>query len=230
VNDGGVVSGQSATSRSGGAGVAGSAAGAAGSVAGELADAAPARPLRADARGNRARVLDAAEEVFARGGESASTEEVARLAGVGIATVFRHFPTKAALLEAVLTRRFGRLQERAAELVATQDPGQAFFDFFRHMAADAAGKIAIAEALAAAGGDVDGAASQASDELKRAVGVLLVRAQEAGAVRDDIGLPEIYALLIGSSRVAAFSDLDQDANARALAVIFDGLSGPRRRG
>jgi hypothetical protein len=60
---------------------------------------------RVDARANRGRTLDVAEEVFGKGGESASTEEVARLAGVGIATVFRHFPTKAALLQAVLVCR-----------------------------------------------------------------------------------------------------------------------------
>src|SRR5580658_9480883 len=72
-----------------------------------------ARAQRVDARANRGRILDAAEEVFGQGGESASTEEVARRAGVGIATVFRHFPTKAELLEAVLARRFERLRERA---------------------------------------------------------------------------------------------------------------------
>jgi len=74
------------------------------------------RAQRIDARANRGRILDVAEEVFGQGGESASTEEVARLAGVGIATVFRHFPTKAALLEAVLTRRFDRLREQGVAL------------------------------------------------------------------------------------------------------------------
>jgi AcrR family transcriptional regulator len=184
------------------------------------------RPQRADARTNRVRVLDAAEEVFGRGGESASTDEVARLAGVGIATVFRHFPTKAVLLEAVLTRRLERLRDRAEGLASAAEPGEAFYDFFAHMVADAAGKIAIAEALADAGVDAPGRAAQASDELKRAVGVLLGRAQEAGAVRKDIGLAELYALLIGASRAAAFAHLDQNVQARALAIVFDGLRGP----
>ena len=184
------------------------------------------RPQRADARTNRIRVLDAAEEVFGRGGESASTEEVARLAGVGIATVFRHFPTKAALLEAVLVRRFERLSERAAGPVGAPDPGRAFFDFFAHMVADAAGKIAIAEALADAGG-APGRVVEASAELERAVGVLLGRAQEAGAVRADIGLPEVYAVLIGASRAAALAHLDPGVQARALGIVFDGLSGPQ---
>ncbi len=186
------------------------------------------RPQRADARTNRVRVLDAAEDVFGQGGESASTEEVARLAGVGIATVFRHFPTKAALLEAVLVRRFERLRDQAHGLASTQDPGRAFFGFFAHMVADASGKIAIAEALADAGGDAPGSAARASDELEQAVGVLLERAQAAGAVRKDIGLPEVYALLIGASRAAALAHLDENVRARAIAIVFDGLAGPRR--
>jgi AcrR family transcriptional regulator len=196
-----------------------------------VAAGAGGRPQRADARTNRIRVLDAAEQVFGRGGESASTEEVARLAGVGIATVFRNFPTKAALLEAVLIRRFERLRDQAQGLVGAADPGRAFFDFFAHMVADASGKIAIAEALADAGGDAPGRAERASDELERAVGVLLERAQEAGAVRKDIGLPEVYALLIGSSRAGALGHLDETVQARALAIVFDGLSGaPPARG
>ena len=150
------------------------------------------------------------------------------MAGVGIATVFRNFPTKAALLEAVLVRRFERLRDQATELVSAADPGRAFFDFFAHMVADAAGKIAIAEALADAGGDAPGSALRASDELERAVGVLLERAQEAGAVRRDIGLPQVYALLIGASRAAALARLDEDVQTRALAIVFDGLAGPPR--
>jgi AcrR family transcriptional regulator len=187
------------------------------------------RAQRADARTNRVRVLDAAEQVFGRGGESASTEEVARLAGVGIATVFRHFPTKAALLEAVLLRRFERLRDQAEGLVSAVDPGRAFFDFFAHMVADAAGKIAIAEALADAGGDDPGSVLRASGELERAIGALLGRAQEAGAVRKDVGLPEVYALLIGASRAAALAHLDEDVRARAVAIVFDGLAGQTRR-
>ena len=69
--------------------------------------------MRADARDNRARILEAADEVFGTGGAAASTEEVAKLAGVGIATVFRHFPTKQDLLRAVLTARLEGLRDRA---------------------------------------------------------------------------------------------------------------------
>jgi AcrR family transcriptional regulator len=187
------------------------------------------RAQRVDARANRVRILDVAEEVFGRGGESASTEEVARLAGVGIATVFRHFPTKAALLRAVLVRRFDRLREQAEALLDTADPGTAFFDFVRHLVADAATKIAIGEALLDAGGDSEGEADRAAQRLRHAVGALLKQAQQAGAIRDDVELPEVYALLVATSRAAAHANLDGGVQARALAIVFDGLAAHPER-
>jgi AcrR family transcriptional regulator len=188
------------------------------------------RARRVDAQANRDRILEVADEVFGRGGETASTDEVARRAGVGIATVFRHFPTKAALLQAVLIRRFDRLREHAEALLDAADPGTAFFDVFRHLVADAATKIAIGDALLDAGGDSDGAAVRASAGLRRAVGALLDRAQQAGAVRDDVELPEVYALLVAASRAAAHPGLEAEVTARMLAIVFDGLTPVRSSG
>jgi AcrR family transcriptional regulator len=186
------------------------------------------RVLRADARANRDRILDVAEEVFGQGGESASTEEVARRAGVGIGTVFRHFPTKAALLEAVLVRRLDRLRDQAEALRDTADPGAAFLGYFDHLATHAEAKIAITTALLDAGGDRDGDAARAADALREAIGALLRQAQRAGAVRDDVELPEVYALLAGASRAAVRAGLDEEARSRLFAVIADGLApGPR---
>jgi AcrR family transcriptional regulator len=193
-----------------------------------MSTVAGGRPQRVDARANRGRILDVAGEVFGKGGESASTEDVARLAGVGIGTVFRHFPTKAALLEAVLAREFDRLREHADALLDAADPGEAFFGLFAHLAARAPAKIAITEALLDAGGDWDGDAARASDALRQAVGTLLRHAQQAGAVRNDVELPEVYALLAGISRAAARAHLDEEAMARLLAVVFDGLAPPAR--
>jgi AcrR family transcriptional regulator len=191
------------------------------------------RAQRIDARTNRGRILDVAEEVFGKGGKSASTEEVARLADVGIATVFRHFPTKAALVEAVLVRRFDRLRERADALLGAPDAGTAFFDFFGYLVADAATKIAIGEALhdltGAGDGDSDGGAARASLGLRRAFAALLRRAQQAGAVRDDVELPEVYALLVAASQAAAHGRLDKEVRARMLAIVFDGLAPHRTR-
>lgn len=188
------------------------------------------RAQRVDARANRGRILDAAEEVFGKGGESASTEEVARLAGVGIGTVFRHFPTKTALLEAVLDREFGRLREHASALLDAPDPGEAFRDLFSHLAERGQTKIAMTDALLDAGGRLDGIArvERASDELRQVVGALLQRAQQAGTVRSDVELPEVYALLAAISQASARSRLDEDARARLLAIVFDGLQ-PRDR-
>ena len=188
-------------------------------------------PTRADARDNRARILEVAEDVFGRGGSAASTEEVARLAGVGIATIFRHFPTKRALLEAVVVKHFDRLCRQAQDLAESADPGAAFFDFFGRLVADGAGKLAIVEAFTDAGGDPAGKTDQGPRDLRKAVGVLLGRAQQAKAVRADVRLDEVYALLVGISRAAAHLRLDEPVRTRALEIIFAGLvcdDGERR--
>ena len=159
----------------------------------------------------------------AAGGDTASTEEVARQAGVGIATVFRHFPTKTALLRAVLIGRLNRLAAQANVLLDAADAGGAFFEFFGNVVADAAGKLAIANALIDAGGDNDPDVLDAAHQLHASVGALLERAQRAGAVRADAALPEVYALLVGTSRAAAYASLDTDVRGKTLAIVFDGL-------
>src|SRR5205814_7441463 len=113
--------------------------------------------LRADARRNRCRILEAAESVFAGKGMGASTDEVASAAGVGIGTVFRHFPTKAALLEALLVSKLRRLVDEAEALCSSEDPRGALFAFFTRMLEQSSSKKAFADALAAAGIDVRGA-------------------------------------------------------------------------
>jgi AcrR family transcriptional regulator len=187
------------------------------------------RPLRADARRNRARVLAAAEAVFAAKGTDASTEEVARAAGVGIGTVFRHFPTKEALLQAVFTDRLRRLTEHAVGLAGAADPGAAFFGFFTEMVAHSASKNAYADALTAAGIDVRDALGSGREELLAAMDRLLRNAQDAGAVRADVGVAELIALLIGAARsaetAATTGVVTPAVSERALRILFDGLRG-----
>jgi AcrR family transcriptional regulator len=180
------------------------------------------RPGSRDAAANRQLILAVADEVFSAGGESASTEEVARLAGVGIGTVFRHFPTKPALLEAVLTRRFDRLRDRAD---AAGGPG-GLRDFFTYAVADAPAKLTIAGAFLEAGGDPKSGRA-ASNALREALGRLLERARAAGDVRADVGPAELYALLIAASRGAALAPDDAELRNRILAVVFRGLSPDR---
>ena len=187
--------------------------------------------MRADARDNRARILEAADEVFGARGVAASTEDVAKLAGVGIATVFRHFPTKRDLLRAVLTARLERLRDRARALTASADPGEAFRTFFAEVVDGAAHKLTIAEALEDLDAEADPGAPpadgdgpfRAGRELRAAFGALLTRAQEAGAVRGDAELPEVYALMVGVSRATAYGDLAAPVRDRMLALVFDGL-------
>ncbi|GIH91460.1 TetR/AcrR family transcriptional regulator [Planobispora siamensis] len=185
---------------------------------------ATGRPLRADALRNRARILQAAEAVFAEQGTSASTEDVARRAGVGIGTVFRHFPAKESLIEAVFTELMRRLADEADALVSAPDPGEALFALLARMVDMSAAKNAYADALAAAGVDMDEALAEGRRELPRVLGILLTRAQEAGAVRPDIGVPELVTLMVGMSRAAETAP--PDVRSRTFQVVFDGLRTP----
>jgi AcrR family transcriptional regulator len=182
--------------------------------------------MRADARRNRTRVLEAAEAVFAAMGTSASTEAVARQAGVGIGTVFRHFPTKEALLEAILFDRLTKLAEEMESLDAAADPGAALFTLFTRMVDQSAAKRTYADALADAGLDPRIDMSQVGQRMRQALAALLTRAQRAGAVREDVGVTELIALVVGASRAAEHAGRDPDVQARTLRVVFDGLRRP----
>jgi AcrR family transcriptional regulator len=187
---------------------------------GRSADDGP--PLRADAQRNRARILDAAEAVFAELGAGASTEEVARRAGVAIGTVFRHFPTKNDLLAAIMKRLLARLVAEAGELSGADG----LFEFFDRLVAQAAGKRSVVELLARAGVDVR--LPDAVGHLEQAVGTLLVQAQSAGTVRPDVQLPEIMALLISVTQGALHGGWSPALRTRTLSVIFTGLRPPRK--
>lgn len=182
----------------------------------------PAAGLRADAARNRARILDAAEQVFGKHGTAASTDEVARLAGVGIGTVFRHFPTKEALLEALLRTRLARLAADA-DALAFDAEGQALFVFFRRLVEQASKKGAVVQTLAAAGVDVTALMADAGRELRAAVGRLLARAQQAGLVRKDVGVAEVLGILVGLAHAAEQGGWNKQMQRRTLSVIFDGL-------
>lgn len=177
------------------------------------------RPLRADARRNRARLLDVADQVFTERGVGASTEEVARAAGVGIGTVFRHFPTKEALLAAVLAARLERLAAGAEALAGDPDPGAALDQLVRLVVGHARAKNAYADAL---GGDISGVKEEVRGRLRDAVAALLERAQAAGAVRTELRPADLMALLVGASR-AVENTADAAARERVLAVVLAGL-------
>jgi AcrR family transcriptional regulator len=178
---------------------------------------------RADAVRNRARVLQAAEEVFTANGESASTEEIARAAGVGIGTVFRHFPTKEDLLQAVVVGRMRDLADAAAGLAGSADPATALAIFLRQAVERGETKRALADLLSAAGRDVRDATADARRDLRAALAVLLRNAQQAGAVRRDLRVDDVMALLAGASRAVEVAATAASRN-RVLTVILAGIS------
>jgi AcrR family transcriptional regulator len=182
--------------------------------------------LRADARRNRARILAAAEEVFAEQGASASTEEVARRAGVAIGTVFRHFATKDDLLRAIMKNLLERLTAEVTSLAAEGDPATALAEFFTRTVREAAAKKTVVELLAGAGIEVG--VSEPVQALRHEIDGLLRRAQQAGTVREDVRAAEVMALLTSTCQGALLAGWDAELQRRALAIIFDGLRPPAR--
>lgn len=185
-------------------------------------DATPAsRGLRADARSNRARILAVAREVFADRGPTATTEEIATRAGVAVGTVFRHFPTKRALLQAIMKELRLELADDAQALAADDDPAGALFVFFSRLVGQAASTKTVVDLLSENGLDVDMASSL--QVLRDAVGHLLANAQRAGGVRADVQVDEVIALLAATCQGTLRAGWNPDLRQRTLAIIFAGL-------
>lgn len=187
------------------------------------APAGPARQPRSDSERNRRKVLQAAEAVFASQGLGASVDEIARQAGLGVGTVYRHFPTKEALYQAIVVNRMMELVQEADALATAEDPGAALFAVLSRIVEVAAQKRDLADALSRAGVDVKTASPDAFGEMQRAVGVLLGRAQAAGEIRTDIDLADLVGLVAGTCLAADHPGSDAGTSARMLGVVWDGL-------
>lgn len=179
--------------------------------------------MRSDAARNREKVLVAAEVVLGEQGPAARMDEIARRAGVGVGTVYRHFATKEALYAAIVSTRVDLLLQEAARLRASAEPQTAFFTFFTQIVSDAARKKALTDALQGAGVDLKAEQTGQRTRMRDALADLLDGAQRVGAVRPDIGLPEILALLRGASMAAETGEYSGPVLDRAVAVLFDGL-------
>jgi AcrR family transcriptional regulator len=180
------------------------------------------RPLRADAQRNRDKVLRAARDAFAASGFGVPVDEIAARAGVGPGTVYRHFPTKEALFEAVVTAQFADLITDAQGRADSADPGAAFFGFLEKITGTASAKRDLPDAITIAG--------SLQSDLRAALDVLLHRAQQAGAVRAGITTGDLIVLLkslFNSTRDVPPGDQDPAMHGRLLAVITDGLRQPR---
>jgi AcrR family transcriptional regulator len=178
------------------------------------------RPLRADARRNRERILAAARTVFAEQGADAQMDDVARAAGVGVGTVYRHFPCKEALMGELIAQRFATFRANADEALARGgDPWEAFEGLVRRnaevMAADAALQHAIA-------GEPSAwlKAEPERRELLRVAGELIDRARDAGALREDFTVDDMPTLMCGLSATMGLPAFDWR---RHLEIVLAGI-------
>jgi AcrR family transcriptional regulator len=186
-----------------------------------------ARPLRADARRNRERVLEAAQAAFGDEGSDVSLDEIARRAGVGAGTVYRHFATKEALFEAVVFDRMAELVEEARVLSDDPDPGRAFSTFVERLAREGARKRDLVEALARDGIHLQLGEAPMLLALIDVLAGLLRRAQSAGAVRKDISVDDVVAVLTGAAYAICHAQADEGRAGRLLAIMYDGLRADR---
>jgi AcrR family transcriptional regulator len=183
--------------------------------------------MRHDALRNRERILVAADEVFREQGAAGSTEEVARRAGVGIGTVFRHFPTKNELIEATLIRHFAHVTDQARDLANTSPPDEALRILVRQMIETGPAKITL-HSLAGGGDAIPPGVLAASRELRAAVEVVLRRAQDAGQVRPEVTVDEVYLLIRSLAHASAAMPVAEDTLRRAAEIVVAGLTAPAR--
>ncbi|MFC5246240.1 TetR/AcrR family transcriptional regulator [Streptomyces nigrescens] len=187
-------------------------------------------PSRADARRNRALVLQAARFAFEEQGLGVPLGEIARRAGVGAGTVYRHFPSKEALFRATIVDRIELFTDTARDLAEVPDPGAVFFRFLSSVVRLAVRNKALCDALEAAGAGRFEPSPGVGQDFDDALEVLLRRAQEAGAVRQDVGIADLRALLVGClsmERAVPGSGSGGGAPGRMTALMCDALRPER---
>jgi AcrR family transcriptional regulator len=180
-------------------------------------------PVRADAVRNRGRILAAAAEVFAARGVAVPIDLVAEAAGVGVGTLYRHFPTKEALFEAIVSAKLLDLVDSLAAAQGAGDPGQELFGFLELLAAEVAIQHDLLDALGPAGLEARSTIAAALAELDTGIEGLLERAAAAGAVRADLGAAEVLGLVIGACHGVRRLGGDASAAGRLVGVVCAGL-------
>jgi AcrR family transcriptional regulator len=178
--------------------------------------------MRRNAQQNRERILAAAEVVFGQQGAAGSTEEIARRADVGIGTVFRHFPTKDALVEATLLRHFADLTARAHALADSPDPATALRTLVRVMVETGATKLTLAS-LVGGRGDFPADARAAAGTLRGEVEVVLRRAQDIGAATQSVTVDELYLLIRGLAQATATMPTTDSTLRGAVDIVLTGI-------
>ncbi len=188
-------------------------------------DAAPTgseRHMRADAVRNRERILEAATTLMATHGIDVPIDDIADLAQVGVGTVYRNFPTKGALFEALLLARITPLVAAARTAAAADEPGEAFVTFVRNLCDEFADFKALADAMVESGVDLSATKNQISGELIDAVSLLLERAQVSGRIRPDVNISDVSAMMAGLSHADPMF-MDPSQRKRCVALVCDSL-------
>jgi AcrR family transcriptional regulator len=186
----------------------------------------PARKPRADSARNRQLLIDTAKQGFSEVGLNVSLEEIARRAGVGIGTLYRHFPSREAVVEAVYRREVEQLAEAVPQLLETSPAGEALHQWMHLFVDYIATKRVIAPSLATAAGRTSALYATSAELITRAVSTLLKRAVASGDVRKDIDPSDLLRALVGVSY--GNPDAGWEASARRLVdILMDGL---RRKG
>jgi AcrR family transcriptional regulator len=180
----------------------------------------PPEKLRADARQNHARLVVAATEAFAEKGADAPLEDIARRAGVGIGTLYRHFPTRLDLQAAVFRSQVGAVCGRGDELLNTAPPEQAFAGWIRSLAAYLVTKRGLSKALIEAVGVESELISTCWVTMRETTQRLLASAQQAGAVRGDVDAGDVMRLIHG---VTVSTEKQPERADMLLSVMLDGL-------
>ena len=186
----------------------------------------PERAQRADARRNHKRILEVARELFAEHGYDAQIDDIARRAGVGVGTVYRHFPNKLDLLQALIEARFEALAQAAREGIAAPDPWAGFEGFMHYSAGVMAADRALSEAMFERPEMMrTGAEAVAMPELLQE---LIQRAQKAGDLRDEVIWEDVPGLVCGVGRALSEGRIGpmEMSWERYLAIILDGLRAP----
>jgi AcrR family transcriptional regulator len=189
----------------------------------KISDKKPSRKPRVDAVRNRERVLDAARTVFSAGGADASLETVAQSAGVGIGTLYRHFPTRQALFEAVYRHEVKQLADLAQRLEKETQPIEALRQWMRSFVKFVATKKGMSAALAFAVTKDSDLFSYSSDLLMRAAGELRDRAVAADEIRNDISADDLLHALVGMCYAHDDQPGWQKSVLRLVDVFVDGL-------
>lgn len=183
----------------------------------------PPAGLRADARRNYERLLAEARSAFAAHGTDTSLEDVARRAGVGIGTLYRHFPNRHALMSAVFEDAVNDLLARSRELLTAPEPCTALVTWLREIVTHAGEYRGLARALMSVSYDADSALARCSNPMRAAGAALLTRAQQAGTLRTDVSIGDLLQLTNAIALAAEETPDDPGLADRLLTLTLRGL-------